>query len=286
MLGNVEASKIHAGEDAERARDADADVADGEVPQEQPQQHRSQPREEEEMGREEREKGRKGEGERDQEVRKEEERKAEKESEEEVKKDVMDWTVVSRSKKQKKMIQIYVKVNGGKVIPTEVNLTDDKVEDVMRQVPSSDDMYVTLHGRVLKRSDKLKSCEVTDGCTSKNKAAGERKKKSPKKVEQNDQSTEEKNLPKVDTIAEMLERGSRTGVGGWSAEMIQGMMEMEDEQMEKMLRMFRSNFTEELGGDPDMMIGGMKKFVQNESGEERFSERKRQERRRRSKRRR
>ena len=43
--------------------------------------------------------------------KKEEERKAEKESEEEVKKNVTDWTVGSRSKKQKKMIQIYVKVN-------------------------------------------------------------------------------------------------------------------------------------------------------------------------------
>ena len=76
-----------------------------------------------------------------------------------------DWTVVSRSNRQKKMIQIYVKVNGGKVIPTEVILTDDKVEDVMRQIPSSEDMYVTIHGRVLKRCEKLKSCEVTDGCT-------------------------------------------------------------------------------------------------------------------------
>ena len=84
--------------------------------------------------------------------------------------------------------------------------------------------------------------------------AGERKKKSPKKVEQNDRSTEEKNLPELDTIAEMLERGSRTGVGGWSAEMIEVMMEIEDEQMENMLGMLRSNFTEEVGGDPEMMI--------------------------------
>ena len=194
----------------------------------------------------ERKKERKGEGERGQEVRKkEEERKAEKESEEEVKKNVTDWTVVSRSKKQKKMIQIYVKVNGGKVVPMEVNLTNDKVEDVMRRIQNVEDTYVTLHGRVLKRREKLKSCEVTDRCTiqvtsrlrgggrSKNKMAGERKKKSPKKVEQNDRSTEEKNLPELDTIAEILEMGSRTGVGGWSAEMIEVMMGMDDEQMER-----------------------------------------------------
>ena len=101
---------------------------------------------------EQREKGRKGEGVRGQEVRKkEEERKAEEECEEKVKKDVTGWIVVSRSKKQKKMIQIYVKVNGGKVVPTEVNLTDDKVENVVRLIQKDEDMYVTMHGRVLKR---------------------------------------------------------------------------------------------------------------------------------------
>ena len=47
----------------------------------------------------------------------------------------------------------------------EVNLTDDKVEDVMRRIPKDEDAYVTMHGKVLKRSEKLKSCEVTDGCT-------------------------------------------------------------------------------------------------------------------------
>ena len=56
-----------------------------------------------------------------------------------------DWTVVSRSKKQKKMIQVYVKVNGGKLVPTEVNLMDDKVEDVVRQFLISEDVYVTMH---------------------------------------------------------------------------------------------------------------------------------------------
>ena len=47
----------------------------------------------------------------------------------------------------------------------EVNLTDDKVEDVMRRIQNDEDAYVTMHGRVLKRSERLKSCEVTDGCT-------------------------------------------------------------------------------------------------------------------------
>ena len=108
----------------------------------------------------EREKGRKDEGRRDQEGR-----RKEKEREPEVKKDVTDWIVVTRNKRQRKMIQIFVRVNGSKATPMEVNLTDDRVEDVMRRIQNDEDAYVTLHGRVLKRGEKLKSCEVTDGCT-------------------------------------------------------------------------------------------------------------------------
>ena len=47
----------------------------------------------------------------------------------------------------------------------DVNLTDDKVEDVIRRIQNDEDVYVTMHGRVLKRGEKLKSYEVTDGCT-------------------------------------------------------------------------------------------------------------------------
>ena len=114
----------------------------------------------EEKGLGEREKGRKDEVGRDQEGgRKEKERKPE------VKKDVTGWTVVTRNRRQRKMVQIFVRVNGSKATPMDVNLTDDKVEDVMRQIQKDEDVYVTMHGRVLRRDEKLKSCEVTDGCT-------------------------------------------------------------------------------------------------------------------------
>ena len=63
------------------------------------------------------------------------------------------------------MVQIFVRVNGSKATPMEVNLTDDRVEDVMRRIQNDEDAYVTLHGKVLRRDEKLKSCEVTDGCT-------------------------------------------------------------------------------------------------------------------------
>ena len=47
----------------------------------------------------------------------------------------------------------------------EVSLTDGKVEDVMRQIQKDEDVHVTMHGNVLRRNEKLKSCGVTDGCT-------------------------------------------------------------------------------------------------------------------------
>ena len=108
-------------------------------------------------------------GEKERERRKRAEREkgrgAEKERNKEVKKDVTGWTVVTRNKKQRKTIQIFVKVNGSLTTPIEVNLTDDKVEDMLKRIQKDEDLYVTMHGRVLKRSERLKSCEVTDGCT-------------------------------------------------------------------------------------------------------------------------
>ena len=37
------------------------------------------------------------------------------------------------------MVQIFVKVNGSKVTPIELNLTDDKVEDIIRQVQNDEE---------------------------------------------------------------------------------------------------------------------------------------------------
>ena len=71
-----------------------------------------------------------GEAKRGEREEREKERGAEEELDKEVKKDVTGWTVVTRSKKQRKRtIQIFVKVDGSKVTAMEVILTD-KVEDV------------------------------------------------------------------------------------------------------------------------------------------------------------
>ena len=62
------------------------------------------------------------------------------------------------------MVQIFVKMNECKVFPLDVS-QDDAINDVIKQIQSDEEVYVTMHGRVLKRNDKLKSCGVSDGCT-------------------------------------------------------------------------------------------------------------------------
>ena len=79
--------------------------------------------EEEEKGREEREMVRKG-----QRGMEEEGRDAEEEECKQIQKDLTGWTMVMTNKRQRKMVQIFVKVDEAKVTPTEVNLTDGKVE--------------------------------------------------------------------------------------------------------------------------------------------------------------
>ena len=91
----------------------------------------------------------------------------EEEGEEEVKKDVTDWVEVRRRtrRKSRKMVQIFVKVDGGKTSAMEMEM-NDKVDDIVKKIPiSAQDVYVTSGGRILKGSDKLKSCEVRDGST-------------------------------------------------------------------------------------------------------------------------
>ena len=103
---------------------------------------------EKEQGREERVKGRKGQRGRGQEGRKKEEREAEEGGGELVEKDVTGWTEVTR--KKKKMVQIFVKVDGGKTSVMEMEMRD-KVDVIVKKIPISDqDVYVTSGGRLLR----------------------------------------------------------------------------------------------------------------------------------------
>ena len=157
----------------------DHDKPEQQIEQAMQERERRQ-REEGEKGRE-REKGRKGEGE-----KKGEERAAEEEGEEEVKKDVTDWVEVRRRtrRKSRKMVQIFVKVDGCKTSVMEMEMSD-KVDDIVKKIPISDrDVYVTNGGRILRRSDRLGGCEIRDGSmiqvTSRMRCGGRHKDKKSK----------------------------------------------------------------------------------------------------------
>ena len=60
---------------------------------------------------------------------------------------------------------MFVKVDRGKTSAMEMEMSD-KVDDIVKKIPISvQDVYVTSGGRLLRRSDKLESCEVRDGST-------------------------------------------------------------------------------------------------------------------------
>ena len=98
--------------------------------QQQPQTARQSTREEREKEKGERKKERKGEG----------EREVEEGGGEQVEEDVTGWTEVTRTRRRK-MVQIFVKVDGSRVTPMEVSPADDKVEDVMKRIQNDEDAY-------------------------------------------------------------------------------------------------------------------------------------------------
>ena len=72
-------------------------------------------------------------------------------------------------RKNRQMVQIFVKVDGSKTLPLVVS-PSDKVDDIMRRIlnnvkSSKSDVYMTCEGRVLRWSDELRSSGVGDGCT-------------------------------------------------------------------------------------------------------------------------
>ena len=120
---------------------------------------------------------------------------AEEEECKQVKKDVTGWTVMTRNKRQRKMVQIFVTVDEAKVTPMDVSLTDG-----VKKIPISDqDVYVASGGRIMRRRDKLESCEVRDGSTvevtSRMRGGGrhkDKKSKSEKKRTTNSERSEQK----------------------------------------------------------------------------------------------
>ena len=163
-------------------------------------------REEERRG----ERGREENGREEESVRKEGEERGSKVVEVET-----DWATVKRRTKQRrqqgrdeasaksdgkgfKTIQIFVKVDGSKVFPLEVSLSD-KVGDVAKRIPSSAcdskrDVCMTCEGRVIRRSNDLKNCGISDGSTvqvmSRMRGGGKHKDKTSKAAKKRNRSPE------------------------------------------------------------------------------------------------
>ena len=191
---------------------------------------------------------------RDREGRKEERGAEEAES---VEKDVTGWTEVTR--KKKKMVQIFVKVDGGKTSTTEMEMSD-KVDDIVKKIPISDqDVYVTSEGRVLRGGEELKRCRVRDGCTvevmrrlrgggrhkdKKNKVEKKqfailRRAESPQaQLEQKDEEEskcDEGQAISEDVVQQLLERGLDV-LGGAGA--LERLSEGSDDEVDRKLELF------------------------------------------------
>ena len=203
-------------------------------------------REKERGGRGQKEEGEKGQEERESlgkgERGKEEGRDAEEEEDKQVKKDVTGWTVVTRNKRQRKMVQIFVKVDEAKVIPMDVSLTDGKIEDVMRQVQKGEDVYVTMQGRVPRRNEKLKSCGVTDGCTiqvtSRLRGGGRHKDKKSKAEKRPDASAKQPEPLQMEKVLE---------------EMVACIVEGSDVEGEQRLQSFLATIQKSTGWDKGLL---------------------------------
>ena len=133
------------------------------------------------------------------------------------------------------MVQIFVKVDGMKTVAMEAS-PEDKVQKILNTVSGSDrHVYVTSGGRVLRGSDKLKSCEVRDGSTvqvtSRMRGRGKHREKkskiekersgSPKKIEQaHGQKSEVEPSRNVDEMYVLMEEQMR--LMGEEAKSLQG----------------------------------------------------------------
>ena len=110
------------------------------------------------------------------ETKKEKGGQVEEEKDKEVVEDVTDWVEVRRKSQRrtveetrkdndgkKRTVQIFVAIGGSRTVVMDV-AQNDKVSD-MKLIPNGGDMYATSGGKVLRRSDKLRSCGVSDRCT-------------------------------------------------------------------------------------------------------------------------
>ena len=204
---------------------------------------------EKEKGQGERERGERGKRE---EETGEKGKEVQEETDNEVEKHVTVWTEVSR--KRKKMVQIFVKVDGGKTSVMEMEM-NDKVDDVVKKIPISDqDVYVTSGGRILKGSDKLKSCEVRDGSTvevtSRMRSGGkhkDKKSKAEKKQVMSQKAVSNEGPAILESEKEAIIRMWEENEGNRT--FVQGISEGSDVEMEQTLQIYRAAGREALRWD-------------------------------------
>ena len=180
------------------------------------------------------------------------------------------------------MVQIFVKMNGSRVTPMEVNLTNDKVEDVMKRIQSDEDAYVTMQGKVLRRDEKLRSCGVTDGCTvqvtSRLRGGGKHKDKKGQKERKRaakSQGPEQKVVQECDrdAVVQMIEESDENRKvmvrmleeNEDNRKMIESICEGSDAEVEQALENYRTAGREVLGwdqGQADLMKRGLRWAVE------------------------
>ena len=226
----------------------------------------------EEREREERERGRKGERRKMETGRKPEEgRDAEVGKREQVKKDETGWTVVTRNKRQKKTVQIFVKLDEMKTVLREVS-PEDKVQEILNTVGGSEqDVYVTCEGKMLRKDEQLKSCGVRDGSTiqvtSRMRGGGKHKDKKSKAEKKQaasaktpeQKSTDEEESDRKEAIIRMWEENEAI------RKLMDVIPEGSDVEMEQALQSHRTAGREVLGwdqGQADMMECGFRWTVE------------------------
>ena len=152
----------------------------------------------------------------------------------------------------------------------------DKVDDIVKKIPISDqDVYVTSGGRILRRSDKLESCEVRDGSTiqvmSRMRGGGkhkDKKSKVDKKQPVSAKTPEQKSTDEEegDRGPAILENEKEAIIPMWeenevSRKLMDVTPEGSDVEMEQALQSYRTACREVLGwdqGQADMMECGLR----------------------------
>ena len=192
------------------------------------------------------------------------------------------WTEVTR--KKKKMVQIFVKVDGGKTSMMEMKMSD-KVDDIVKKIPISDqDVYVTSEGRVLRGGDELRKCGVRDGCTvevmkrlrgggrhkdKKNKVEKKqvailRRSESPQaQLEQKDEEEskcDEGQAISEEAVQQVLERGLDV-LGGTEA--LERLSEGSDDEVDKKMELFLVAFKKSCRLPP-VLVEELEKLAKSE----------------------